>query len=151
MDSLKKKIIGHLKKYNLAISEFERNAGLSNSVVHKILDDKVKNPAIETVLKIADTLDRSLDELFDRDKYLKKHLLQSNNGTEYTDDLFRSVCFHVLYFIQVNNLKKLSLEQVILSVEEIYKYCLESGLNTVDTGFADNFLKQNRTPFISDG
>ena len=143
MDNLKQKIIGHLKKYNLAISEFERNAGLSNSIVHKLLDSKAKSPTIETILKIADALDCSLDELFDRNKYLKKYLLKSSNGTEYADVLFRSVCFHILYFIQVNNLKKLSLEQVVLSVEEIYKHCLEAGFNIVDIEFADKFLHQH--------
>lgn len=143
MDKLKQKVIEHLKKNKLAISEFERNADLSNSVVHKILDSKAKSPTIETVLKIADALDCSLDELFDRDKYLKKYLLKSSDGTEFDDNLFRSVCFYVLYFIQVYDLKKLSLEQIVLSVEEIYKYCLEKNLNNIDKDFADDFLKQN--------
>jgi len=143
MDILKQKITDHLKKYNLAISEFERNAGLGNSVVHKILDDKVKSPAIDTIIKIANSLDCPIDELYNRNQYLKKYLLKSSNGTEYSDDLFRSVCFHVLYFIKVHDLKKLSLEQMVLSVEEIYKYCLEKNLSNVDKDYADNFLGQN--------
>ena len=75
MDNLKRKIIEYIQEYDIATSAFEKKAGVGNAVVNRILDDTVKNPGIETILKIADVLNCSLDELFNRNQSFKKHIL----------------------------------------------------------------------------
>lgn len=147
MENFKRKINTYIRKYDLATSEFERMAGVSNAVVNKILDDQVKNPSIETILKIADVLDCSLDELFNRQKFLEKHDSVSKN-VKYDLELFRSVCFYVIYFLEVNRISCRNLSEVTEAVEEIYTYSVDGNIDRIDTGFADWFLKNN---FIING
>ncbi|MCC2646630.1 MAG: hypothetical protein K0R02_695 [Rickettsiaceae bacterium] len=141
MKSLQKKIMDYISNNDLATSEFEKKAGVSGSVVYRILDNTIKNPSIDTILKIADALDCSLDELFNRHNYTKKQIFENNARTKFKSELFRSVCLHVLYYIDINRLENLNLEQVGLAIEEIYKHSIEKKINNIDIKYADWLLK----------
>lgn len=143
MDNLKRKIIEYIQEYNIATSAFEKKAGVGNAVVNRILDDKVKNPGIETILKIADVLNCSLDELFNRNQSFKKHILNIDTELPYNNELFRSICLYTVHFIELYRINHLTLQQVGLVIEEIYKHCLDRKLSLIDTKFADWFLKDH--------
>lgn len=142
MHNLKKKVTEYIREYDISTSQFEKIAGVSNAVVNRILDESVKNPSIETILKIADVLGCSLDELFDRNHY-KGHLTNQTEETHYDNELFRSICLHVVHFIEINRVDSITFNKVETVIEEIYKYCLDKSLVTVDIKFANWFLKNN--------
>ena len=73
LDVFKKKIKAYLENTNTAKSKLEREANLTNSTIRNILNGKKKNPTIDTVIKIADVLDCSLDDLFDGKVKSKKN------------------------------------------------------------------------------
>jgi len=140
--TLKKKILEHASKHRHSIRDLEHQAGLQSNAIHNILSDRSKNPTIDTVLKIADILGCSIDEMLGREGFAHKPNATKKAGTTFDLCLFQSTCNYVMQFIEVNNLGKLVLSDVIYCVEEIYKYCLNTKSRIFEQNFAQWFLEQ---------
>lgn len=143
MKNLKKKVIEYLDKFDLATSVFEKKIGIGSAVVSRILDDTVQNPSITTILKIADALDCSLDELFERKTHIHQKLSNEKNDIYYNNELFRSICLYVYYFVELHHLQHISFQKIELNIRKIYKICLDNKLNAVDIKEADWILRTN--------
>ena len=141
--NLKEKITEYLEDYDTSIQAFERKAKLSRNSVYSILTDKSKNPNIDTVLKIADALDCSLDELLERKNFLKKTANDKLLKIQLNVPLFKSIYKYLCDYIEQEQLTGLNLGQIIDSIEEIYKYCLTQETESVDKHFAAWYLKNN--------
>lgn len=61
MNTEKLKEIMNLK--HISIYQLSKETGISDSLLGKILSGKVKNPRIDTVKKIANVLDVSIDDV----------------------------------------------------------------------------------------
>lgn len=142
MDYLKKRIVAYVTKYDMAISEFERKTDLGNAVVSRMLNGKVKNPSIDTVLKIASVLECSLDELF-INRALDNQTINKQVLVKYNIDLFRSICFYTIYFTTIHSekLKNLTFIQVINILQEIYEACQIRKLKVIDIKLAEQMLR----------
>lgn len=66
VDYLRHKISVHLKEENISVLGFEKKAGLATSMVTKILSGETANPSTQTLIKIANAIGCSLDELLNR-------------------------------------------------------------------------------------
>jgi transcriptional regulator with XRE-family HTH domain len=141
--NLKEKITEYLEDYDTSIQAFERKAKLNRNSVYSIITDKSKNPNIETVLKIADALDCSLDELLERKNFLKKTTNGQLFRIQLKVPLFRSICTYLNDYIEQNQITGLNLGQLVDCIEEIYKYCLVQETENVDKHFATWYLKNN--------
>ena len=142
MEILKRKVEEYLQEFDIPISVFEKKIGVGGSVVSRILDNVVKNPSIDTISKIADTLNCSVDELLDRNRYvLKASVAKFTNF--YNNELFRSICLYVTNFIELHRISDLDTQKVEASIEKIYNRCIDHELNIVDTKEADWILKNN--------
>jgi DNA-binding Xre family transcriptional regulator len=139
---LKNKILEHASKHRHSIRDLEHQAGLQSNAIHNILSDRSKNPTIDTVLKIANILECSVDEMLGREGFVEKPNTAGKFDTTFDLCLFQSVCNYVMHFIEINNLGKLVLSDVIYCVEEIYKYCLNTKSKIFDQNFAQWFLEQ---------
>jgi transcriptional regulator with XRE-family HTH domain len=142
-ENLKVKIEKYLDDSASSVKAFERKARLNNNVVYSILTNKSKNPNMETVLKIADALNCSLDELFERKNFLTKYSNDELFKIKLNTPLFKSICVYVSDYLDKGQLTDLNLGQAIDFIEEIYKYCLDKQSNQIDKHFAEWFLKNN--------
>jgi len=55
-----------LKKQNMTAAELSRKSGIDKGTISSILSGRVTNPAIHTVVRLANALNVPLDELVDR-------------------------------------------------------------------------------------
>ncbi len=139
---LKQKILEHSSKYRRSIRDLEHQAGLQSNAIHNILSDRSKNPSIDTVLKIANILQCSIDELLGREGFLPKPNSEPKDEVMFDLYLFQNICNYAMEFIEKNNLGKLALSDVIYCVEEIYKYCLNTKSSIFDQNFTQSLLEQ---------
>ena len=66
VDYLRHKISIYLKEKNISVLGFEKKAGLATSMVTKILSGETANPSTQTLIKIANAMGCSLDDLLNR-------------------------------------------------------------------------------------
>lgn len=143
MNIFKQKIKTYLQSHEMPSAEFEKQAGLSNGTINKILEDKIQNPSINTTLKIAKALGCSLDELFNIDENINRSEIFYNN------ELFRSICLYIVYVIEAQQISHLKLEQVIGLINEIYNHCMHHNLNMIDTKYADCAIQNIKKTCLS--
>ena len=137
-ENLKNKIQEYLTNTGATVASFERKVGVDRAAIYNILRGSSKNPGIVTVIKIADVLDCSLDELLDRKNFRPSN---ANKNYAYNNTLFHECCdFITKYFLnnQTNNAK---LSDVQKYLEEIYSYSIENNIESVDSRFANWLLK----------
>ncbi len=141
-DNIKAKIMEYLEDYDSSIQAFERKAKLSRNAVYSILTDRSKNPNIETVLKIAEALNCSLDDLLERKNFAKKNT-HGLFKIKLNMSLFMSICNYLNDHFEYNQNHDLKLGHIMDSIEEIYKYCVVQEMNSVDKKFATWYVQNN--------
>lgn len=140
---LKQKIQEYIDAQRYSIRELERQTGLGSNTIHNILSDRSKSPTIETVIKIADALNCSLDELLDRKKFTNHKQKRLSNSTFALDiKLFQDICIFINEFIETNATSDLKLTDAVFYIEEIYKYCFSNTSKQFNEEFAKWFLKR---------
>ena len=117
---LQKRIQEYVNNQSHSVRELERQAGLQQTVIQQILNGKSKNPTIDTVMKIADSFNLSLDEMLGRTKYVHQSKVDNNKIIDV--GLLESVCAIVIDFIKNNNAKNIKAQYAISSIENIYQY-----------------------------
>lgn len=135
--ALKEKLKQYLEDEDSSVRDFERKAGFQSQAIHNILSDKSKNPKLETILKIADLLDCSLDEIFERNVNRYTTL----NLTSIDLNLVTNACNTILDFFKTQNLSKVPLGDFVRYIYEICEYSNKNNSGTFDKNFAEWFLK----------
>lgn len=125
MQNLKIKISTYLKDNNLTPTAFCRKANISAGIISNIISSENPNPTIDTALKIADLMNCSLDELFDRDFLLTEPL-------EINTDLLKSVCDCVC---NLEEMKEKKFNDFYKITQHVYKYCFDNDLKKADKTF----------------
>jgi transcriptional regulator with XRE-family HTH domain len=132
--ALKEKIQVYLESNGIKIRDFERNAGLERSTLTNIFRGSSQNPGILSIVKIADAMNCSLDELLDR-----KEFMSIKKKYKYSNKLFQecsSFVTHYLIAIPLDHSNNLTTDTVIEYIEEIYNYSADSNLDSIDKRFA---------------
>jgi transcriptional regulator with XRE-family HTH domain len=143
MKNLKQKVNDYKTKYNITTSELEKIVGLGNASISRILDNQVKNPSIETIIKIADCLQCSLDELLDRNTSLKDSHPFDDLNAVYYHELFKATVFYILGFIEMHKIATIRLNNIEYAIQEIYKHSLHNNASVLDIKFAQWFLEHH--------
>ena len=138
----RQKVSSHLAKNNLNISAFEKKIGVTPSIIGKILASENRVPSVETLIKVADYLECSLDDLIDRSPSM------SDNIADNTDlvnlNLFRQVCYYILYYIESQQINSMTSLQMYNIIDQIYQNALRNqNLDFIDKTYADWYLKHN--------
>ena len=141
MKIIKNKLQEHFDNNQINLSSFEQNAGFKRGVISNILFDKSKNPTIETIVKIADALDCSIDELLDREEYFRKYIKHHRSEMIYNKELFNAIFKTINQYIEDQQLNKVALGDVFYVAEEIYEYSMTTTDGNLDKKFASWFLK----------
>ncbi|MEQ9115682.1 MAG: helix-turn-helix transcriptional regulator [Rickettsiales bacterium] len=129
------------KESGLRQSHVSKKAGISPSMMHKILSGDIKNPSMETLVRIADVLETSLDELVGR----KREYLQNKQSTDLSlnEDLLEDIASTLKTFIKKNDLKKIMFDEAIEIIYEVYEYCMEKNNGTLNKDFTEWFLEKS--------
>lgn len=128
---LKENILSLTKQKGLSIRRLEREAGLHLNFVSNLLADKSKNPGIESIIKIAEVLNVSIDELIGKEPEHKTYDL-----TITRKDIFSEVVNYLL--TAIHGKKNCTLEKFFHAICEVYKFSLKK--ESFDKEFADWFI-----------
>ena len=109
---------------------------MKRNAIYNILQDKSKNPTIENIIKIADELNCSIDELLGREEHLKNYIKNYRSEIEYIGKLFDEIQATVSKYIKDNNIHKISLGDIIYIIEKIYEYSKNTNDQVLDEKFA---------------
>ena len=131
--SFKKKILAFLEKEKISMAALERQAGLKVNTLRNVMYDKSKNPSLETILKLSNALEVSID-----------YLLRPNiEEIALHEDLFLSkeVFDYVTNWI-ISHKPRMSMKKFFPVCEEIYEYSKKTGNNKLDKTFANFQLEK---------
>lgn len=145
MELNKEKIGNYIRANNLSIRSLEKQAGLARNAILNILHNRSKNPSIEIVMKIAKTLNCSVEELF---SFEAPTLTQSSKevSTQEEKIFYDGVLLNsVIEFLNIktNQLLKenFSIDTTLAIVKSIYKYSYLNNRKVLDVNFAEWVLK----------
>ena len=130
---LKQNIVTMVKQKGLSIRKLERDAGLHKNFISNFLHDKSKNPGIDSIIRIAEVLNVSIDKLIGRESANKIHDL-----TVIRKDIFSDVVSYLVTAILAKREDQLKLEVFFNAVYEIYIFSLKKDI--FDKEFADWFI-----------
>jgi len=136
--NLKAKIQDYLDNTGATVASLERKVGLERAAIYNILRGSSKNPSITTVIKIAEALNCSLDELLDRAR--TKHSA-TDKDYEYNNVLFQECCDFITNYFSKNKNNKVKFAEVQRYVDELYSYIMENNIESIDQRFANWLLK----------
>lgn len=135
MRELKKNILEYTKENQTAYSRLERLAGLPQNFISNVLYNKSKNPGIESIIKLADALDTSIDTLVGRKKRnanLPGEIVIENKT------MFKEIVLLILQYTE-NHMSKISSTELFKAITNIYSYSIDK--NKVDKEFINWYLK----------
>jgi transcriptional regulator with XRE-family HTH domain len=132
MSALKNNIVKLANLHHLDIKGLERKAKLGNNFLYHIIQDKSTNPGIVSLVKLADALEVSLDELMGRKrKYLKQHFEELNvRNTE----LLAEILDYTASQLKKHPNIMVNFNDVCDFIYELLEYCKKD--NKFDTTFA---------------
>jgi transcriptional regulator with XRE-family HTH domain len=137
-DNLARKM--HEQGEGFRCSVLARKTGIPHETILQILKGGTKNPGIYTVAKLADALHCSVDELVGRQEFLTA-ISQKEKHLEYSKNLFCSIYEYITNFLEKNNAKVRSLNDMLFAINEIYEYSLNSEQAVMDLRFAEWFCE----------
>ena len=136
---MKENILRFASEQGLDIRNLEKRAGLSANFISHIIRDKSTNPGILSLIKLADTLEISLDELTGRKrKYLREKNEKPLNQKEKV--IFSGIFKYVSTKLLENNNVVLSPEDINAYIYELTEYCMEA--KSFDANFANWLFKK---------
>lgn len=133
MSALKKKILEYTEQNNIDYSKLERKAGLTKNFISNIILEKSKNPGIDSIIKLANALEISIDELVGNQAKEESQNIEITNIELWTD-----IALFILkklrhYTEAVNSL------ELFIATTRIYSYSLPQ--NKTDIKFATWYLE----------
>lgn len=145
MNNIIKLRIKHLMdEAHMNVNELEKKSGLSLSSVRSILNGRSKNPTIDTIAAIANTLGCTIDELVKENAPNTQKKIAKEESKQH--EWVFSLLLEVIEFVE-DHLKKTSyvptFEQGLFFVKEIYLYSLGKSDQTLDKRFGEWFINKN--------
>jgi transcriptional regulator with XRE-family HTH domain len=134
---LKQNIVALAKQKNLSIRGLERGARLHKNFISNFLYDKSKNPGIDSIIKIAEVLDVSIDELIGKELEHKTY-----DFPIIRKDIFFDTLDYLLKTMQTKQNCTFKLDNFFNAVYEIYIFSLKK--DSFDKEFADWFINCQR-------
>lgn len=130
---LKQNIVNIVKQKGLSIRKLERDAGLHKNYISNFLHNKSKNPGIDSIIKIAEVLDVTIDQLIGKESEQKIY-----NLVIARKELFFEVMDYLLISVRNKKNNDLALERFFHAIHEIYTFSLKK--NGFDKEFADWYI-----------
>jgi hypothetical protein len=127
-----------MKTLGLNVKKLERNANLKVNAVKNILLGRSQNPNVYTVVAIAKALNCNLYELLGEHPPESAETPMILDPTHRIDHpaLMRQSINSVLTFIETND-KSITVTQLMLIADHIYRYSLQTSSKTMDERFAE--------------
>ncbi|WP_010303940.1 helix-turn-helix domain-containing protein [Candidatus Odyssella thessalonicensis] len=145
-----KKLANLIESAHMTPADLERRAGLSVSAVRNILIGRSKNPTMETLLAIANTLGCTVDELV-RDQppsIPEPQSLQMNEQHPWVKRLAIDTIEFVDHYLNSKGYTP-SFEEILFFIREIYTFSLGTEEKLVDKRFGEWFIKKNLQKALS--
>lgn len=133
MNNLKEKILEFTRNNHTDYSKLERQAGLTKNFISNIIYGKSKNPGIDSIIKLADALNISIDELVGK---VAKNDISLDVIIE-NKKIFIEIVAYVLNAIKTKE-KIFKATEIFKAIMNIYTYCYNK--NQIDKKFADWYL-----------
>jgi len=127
-----------MKTLGLNVKRLERNANLKVNAVKNILLGRSQNPNVYTVVAIATALNCNLYELLGElppESVETPIMLDPNHRIDHPA-LMRQSINSVLTFIETHA-KSITVTQLMLIADHIYRYSLQTSSKTMDVHFAE--------------
>jgi transcriptional regulator with XRE-family HTH domain len=139
--SIAKHISTRMRAKNLSLSELEKEAGLKRNTVQNIMRGRSKRPSADIMQAVADVLGCSVKDLLTQQEIsYEESLSQSNKellSHEYEHpELFSEIVIFVNTALK-NKENKLTIEQFISCIQEIYLHSLQKDPSQIDEEFAE--------------
>ena len=130
MLTLRKNLSNLLEQKNISIASLERKTGLNRSSINNVLTGASRHPSVKTLQIIAKALDISVESMMENNdanfeilnEIQLKAFLQSS-----------SVAVHKL----IEKDSKITIDQLIDIVREIYSYSIRQSPASIDNNFVD--------------
>ena len=129
-EAFKERIRKYIEENNLNPTSFSKVANIPSSITHNIINSPNPNPTIDTAIKIANSLNCSLDELFEDKKTTDEPLDLL---------LIKSIC---IFICELKELKGITFDEFYDVLSQIYNYCKENKLKKVDQTYAQWYVKK---------
>lgn len=143
-DLIARNLINRIKSANLTPYDVEKRSGLSLSSVRNILSGRSKNPTIETLSAIANTLGCGVDDLI-RETPLPVSKIEV--PTEIEQHLWvKELVLETINFVEESlTFRKYtpSFEQAMFFVKEIYSFSVGTDDQRLDKRFGEWFINKN--------
>ncbi len=141
---LARQISARMKAKNLSVSTLEREAGLKTHAVQNILRGKSRKPSAELLQAVADVLGCTIKELLE-----SQEIFEEDEETKSKNEILNAPYEHPTLFLETVKLvnaklkekkAKISTQQAITCIEEIFFHSLQKDPSHVDQEFADWFI-----------
>lgn len=146
MDSnIQRKIKVYLESTGLSVAALERKAGLKTNVARNILRGQSKKPTGETLQAIAAVMKCTIQDLLQGrggSSPLGDHTPSEESPVVEYPELLNEALQCILKVVK-NNGYKLTLQQIVLILEEVYAYTIKKDPPNMDVDFIEWFV--NRT------
>lgn len=129
--SLSARLKQKMQEHNISAHALEKQAGLKSSAVHNILYGRSKNPSVNLIQTIAETLNCTLADLLGEDS-----LPSSETNIEWKSELYIE-CLETVSHILKSKKMSVPRQKIINYVDEVYLYSLKSEQKKSDQYFAE--------------
>ena len=113
--------------------KLERDAGLHKNFISNLLQDRSKNPGIDSIIRIATVLDVSIDKLVGKEPSYKIHNIDVDRK-----EIFVDVLNYLSTTVKNRESSTFKLDDFFSAVHEIYMFSLKK--SCFDKEFADWFI-----------
>lgn len=139
--SIAKHISTRMRAKNLSLSELEKEAGLKRNTVQNIMRGRSKRPSADLLQAVADVLGCSVKDLLTQQEISYEENLSPSNkellSREYEHpELFSEIVIFVNAALK-NKENKLTIEQFMSCIQEIYLHSLQKDPSQIDEEFAE--------------
>lgn len=141
--ALSKKIKEFLSLEKISITQLEQRAGVKTGIIANILQGRSKNPRLENLQAIANTLGCLVEDLIDKKSgsqvATKKPLINIIRG-----ELYRDCLDKILLYLE-NNPVNITNKKFLYILENVYNYSLQEdeSSNEADTKFIKWFIEKS--------
>lgn len=146
MSYLQQQIQARLESKDLTIHALEKKAGLKRSAARNILRGFSKKPSAEALTAIAKALDCSIDDLVGPESYSLASVAKATSplkgNHQWNEKLYLDATKLVSKCL-VDKKIDLKFEQVMLLVDEVYKYSIVQSSDKADQIFVNWLIKKN--------
>lgn len=137
MEFNKDLIVNYIRSNDLSIHRFEQLAGVARNCVTKILKGEHSNPTLETLSRIAITINCTVGELLNDKSIDSPHI--KNIPLPFNETLYESVNSFVL---GIANEYAISFHEFVELVTNIYSYSYLNNKQEIDLSFAKWFSNE---------